>query len=84
MSLQWYRSERAWFSQQLFRFWLRKPQPRSFQKLPECVELTASIPFEDMLDRCRLAVTSALALVVMLSVLPALRRRTREMEADPT
>ena len=31
-----------------------------------------------------LAVTSALALVVMLSVLPALRRRTREMEADPT
>ena len=29
-----------------------------------------------------LAVTSAL--VVMLSVLPALRRRTREMEADPT
>lgn len=34
--------------------------------------------------RPALAVTSALALVVMLSVLPALRRRTREMEADPT
>ena len=33
--------------------------------------------------RPALAVTSALALVVVLSVLPALRRRAREMEADP-
>ncbi len=33
--------------------------------------------------RPALAVTSALALVVVLSVLPALSRRVREMEADP-